>query len=243
MKKRLLSLSFDDLDREEWSAALRQALSEDGVCFLYTPNAEIAFRAEEDEAFRALLGRADYLSPDGDGVVLGAALWGNPLSHGKRAGVELGEEIARLCAEEGRGLFLYGGREGVAEEAANALRARYPSLSVVGTACGYGEGGKAVADRIRACGAEAALVCLGSPRQEEWIDRYGGESGARLLAGLGGSLDVYAGRTKRAPRVLRALRAEWLWRTACDPRRIGRLGAIPRFLLLCLRNRGKGEKG
>lgn len=242
MKHRLLSLSYDDLSAEEWVRRLRSAVNgvDAASAALYTPNAEIAYRCLKDPALSALIGRGDLIAPDGEGILLGAKLAGHPFCYPKRAGVELGATIAQICAEEGRSLFLFGGKTGTAERAAALLCEQYPGLVIAGCACGYGFDSDAIVRQIRRSGAAAVLVCLGSPMQEEWIDAHRADCGA-LLCGLGGSLDVYAGEVRRAPRVWIRLRLEWLWRGFCQPGRFWRMRDIPRFLWQCRKSRSRKD--
>ncbi len=242
MKQRFEQLTFTDLPRAGWERRLRGAILHGGCTLLMTPNAETVARAAKDPAFHALLSRADLLAPDGDGLLLGARLAGVSFRYGKRAGVELGVMIARICAAEGRTLFLFGGEKGVARRAAMRLHAAFPGLRLA-VHSGFDFDPARVADCVKASRADALLVCLGSPKQEEFMVTWGEKTGARLICGLGGSLDVYAGRVRRAPRALRAIKCEWLWRVMREPQRIRRLFPIPPFLWRCfaekLPKRGK----
>ena len=80
-------------------------------------------------------------------------------------------------------------------------------------------------------GAELVFVCLGAPKQELWMERWGKECGAGLLCGLGGSLDVFAGTVERAPRFWREHGLEWFYRLCKEPRRAGRMMKLPLFLI------------
>ena len=237
MKNTVLSLTFTDLPLSLWEKKIRSYLSSPAPHAIYTPNAEIAHRAQTDCDFCALLMRADALAPDGDGVILGGRLSKKTFRYGKRAGVALGIFTAKICAENGKSLFLFGGKEGVAKRAAIRLKKRFPDLIIAGTACGYGFDSRTIARQIKESGADAVLVCLGSPMQERWIDENKQETGASLLFALGGSLDVYAGDVRRAPKIWRVCKAEWLWRLIKDPTRLGRMRVIPKYLFLCARNR------
>ena len=242
MKRTLLSLDFDDFSKQEWEFRLKQALLSPNATTVYTLNAEIADRCARDPDFCALIARGNLIAPDGEGILLGGKLAGNSFRHGKRAGVELGLTVAGLCAKEGCSLYLFGGAEGVVEEAARRLCERFPSLIIAGCSAGFGFDPGAVAEKIRASGAGAVFVCLGSPTQERWIDQWKDESRASLLLGLGGSLDVYAGRVERAPKAWIDAKLEWLWRLLLQPKRFFRMTAIPHYLALCLREGQRKKK-
>lgn len=88
-----------------------------------------------------------------------------------------------------------------------------------------------MAEAIRTSGADCVFVCLGAPKQELWMAKHGAETGARLLCGLGGSLDVFAGVVERAPKFWSDHGLEWFYRLCKDPRRAGRMMKLPLFLV------------
>ena len=134
-------------------------------------------------------------------------------------------------AGTGRRLYLLGAAPGVAEQAAVNLRAKYPGLVVCGAHDGFFQDDASPAAAIKAARADVVFVCLGFPKQEKWIAAHGREAGARLYVGLGGSLDVFAGRVERAPESFQRLGLEWLHRLIKEPSRIGRMAKLPLFLV------------
>ena len=229
----------DDLTCAAMTASCFSLWKATGRCTVCTPNAVMLAGAARKPALRALLGSFDRSVADGDGLLLAARLTGVSLTCGKVAGVELGEALLAEAARRGLGVYLYGGRPGVAEEAAVKLKKKLPTLSVVGTRDGYGDEAEAAAAVARS-GASLILVCLGFPKQERWITTYGRRLGG-ILVGLGGSLDIYAGIKRRAPRLFRVLHLEWLWRIWREPRRarsaLVAMGLLFRLLLRRLKGR------
>jgi len=233
-------LPVDDLALPAMTSACFAIWKARGICTVFTPNAVMLASATREPSLLALLSAADLSAADGDGLLLAAGLTGVPLACGKVAGVELGKALLLEAARRGLGVYLYGGKPRVAERAAAKLSEEIGGLRIVGTCDGYGDEAEA-ARRIAASGADLILVCLGFPRQEQWIATHGRRLGG-ILIGLGGSLDVYAGVKRRAPRLFRTLRLEWLWRALREPRRwrailsaaafLFRLGL--RRLFLCL---------
>lgn len=179
---------------------------------------------------------ADLLIPDGIGVVLAARL----LHRARLArvpGVELMEEICRLAAGNGYGIFLYGAREEVSLEASAVLTRRYPGLKVVGRANGYvpQERMQDLVAQINASGAQILFLALGSPRQERWYARHSSElSTVRVCQGIGGSLDAVTGRVRRAPRLFCRLHLEWFYRLVKEPSRLRRQWVLPLFAVRVL---------
>ena len=224
-------IPFVNATKEEVLRLLCQRIEQGEKTAVFTPNAEIMQRSVEDASFRAVLLQGDMLVADGSGVLLASRILGTPVRE-KIPGVELGEV---LLASSERAVFFLGGKKGVAEKAAENLKAKYPALRIVGCRDGYfdreGEENEAVLAAIRQSGAEILFVCLGSPVQETWITKNR-EALPDMLAflALGGSLDVYAGAEKRAPKWMIRLHLEWLWRLIRHPDRLGRMGKIPRFL-------------
>ena len=148
-------------------------------------------------------------------------------------------------AESGERLYLLGAKPGVAEAAARNLEEKYPGLTICGTHDGYFKEDAPVVEAIRASGADAVFVCLGAPKQEYWMIEHGPATGAKLMAGLGGSLDVFAGVARRAPEAWQKLGLEWLYRLLREPRRIGRMARLPLFLVeaAAVRLKGDGDRG
>ena len=125
----------------------------------------------------------------------------------------------------------------VAEAAAEALRAKYPSLCLCGTHHGYfdktqgSSENQAVRSLLREAKPEILFVCFGAPAQERWISENTEEiPSLRLCMGLGGALDVWSGGVRRAPKFIQKCGFEWLWRALSEPKRFKRLATIPKFL-------------
>jgi N-acetylglucosaminyldiphosphoundecaprenol N-acetyl-beta-D-mannosaminyltransferase len=225
---------FDNVTLDEAAQLLRAAARENrsGVS-VFTPNSEIVQLCIEDASLRDRINDGGLIVPDGIGVIKAARILGTPLK-GKVAGVDLGRRVMAFAAEEGFPVALVGGKPGVAEDAAAAMQAEYPNLNVCLTADGYfkkeGEENEAVLSRIRESGARIVFICFGAPAQEKWIAANRDKlPGVNLLLGLGGSLDVYSGRVKRAPAVFVRLGLEWLYRLLKEPKRIGRMMNLPKF--------------
>lgn len=227
-------VDFAAVTPDEATAICTAMLDGDRVCTVFTPNAEIVQLCVEQPDYYDLYNSGDLVVPDGAGVVKAAKILGRPLP-GKVAGVELGERMLAVCAARGDGVYFLGAKPGVAEEAAKRMCSKYPGLSVVGTHDGYfkknGEESDAVVAAINASGAKLLLVCLGVPVQERWItDNREKLTAARVCMCLGGSLDVYAGVAQRAPKFFVDHSLEWFYRLMKEPKRIGRMMKLPKFL-------------
>lgn len=204
-------------------------------CWVVTPNAVMLDACRRDRAYAAMLNRATLSLADGAGVLLAARKQKTPLCE-RVAGIEFGEVLLREAAKNGLRVFLLGGGADVAERAAERLCQRFEGLTVCGTYWGYfqkeGEEDRRVTEYICSCRPDILLVCFGFPLQERWIEAHLDLlKNVRVVAGLGGSLDVWAGNVKRAPKLVSRLGLEWAWRMLLEPKRIKNLPAILRFAI------------
>ena len=227
----LCDVRIDDLTLEE---AVSEALScRDHPCTVFTPNAVMLNACRKDQALSALLNRATLSIPDGAGVLWAARRNGTPLRE-RIAGIDFGHALLSHAARSGLRVFLLGGKEGVAQRAAQRLSLQYPSLQICGAHTGYfqktGEENAEVLLRIQKARPHILFVCFGFPRQERWIDKnLPALSSLSLVAGLGGSLDVWAGEVKRAPKIIQSCGLEWAWRMLREPKRLKNLPALFSF--------------
>ncbi len=230
MRINVLGVGFDNVTMKEAVARGTELLGQPGAHYVVTPNPEIVEVCRENpEAMRAVNG-ADLVLADGIGVVKGARMLGTPLKT-KVPGIEFAAGLMEEMAAKGMSLYLLGAKPGVAETAGKRLAEKYPGLTIAGTHDGYFQDDGPVIEAIRNSGADAVFVCLGAPKQELWMARNGSATNARLLCGLGGSLDVFAGTVKRAPRFWSDHGLEWFYRLCKEPRRIGRMMKLPLFLV------------
>lgn len=241
LRTEILGVGFDDLTIEEAADRASALLEEEGFHYVVTPNPELVDRARREETFREALNGADLVLPDGIGVVYAARLLGRSLK-GRCPGIDFAGKLMERMARKGQRLYLLGAKPGVAEAAAARLEVRYPGLTICGVHDGYFQEDGPVVEDIRKAGADVVFVCLGFPKQEYWMVKNGPATGARLLAGLGGSLNVFAGVVERAPESWQRLGLEWLYRLTREPKRIGRMARLPLFLAAALGERGKEKK-
>ncbi len=198
---------------------------------VFTPGAAVSARAEKEPLLRALLCEADMLLADGSGCRLAARLCGcsPPV---RIAGIDFAEALLEMAGAWGARVFLYGGKAGVAVRAAERLKEKHPAL-VFASQDGYGDD---PIETVAAFRPHIVCVCLGVGMQEEWIAKNKEKLGCVCL-GLGGSLDVWSGDKKRAPRLWRRMGLEWAYRTLSEPKRVVRLLPLPRYFAKCLLSR------
>lgn len=230
MRINVLGVGFDNVLMIEAVARGVDMLSQPGAHYVVTPNPEIVEICRKNpEAMRAVNG-ADLVLADGIGIIKGARILGTPLK-ARNPGIEFAAYLMKEMAEKGLSLYLLGAKPGVAEAAGKRLAEKYPGLKIAGTHDGYFQEDGPVIEDIRRSGADCVFVCLGAPKQELWMAKHGEATRARLLCGLGGSLDVFAGVVERAPKFWSDHGLEWFYRLCKNPRRAGRMMKLPLFLV------------
>ncbi len=241
MKLDVMGLQFDNVTMDEALARADAFLSGDKTVCVVTPNAEIAYEALHDASLQKLLNSADLMLPDGAGVVLASKLLKTPLKE-KVAGVDFAAGLLRLLAKNQQSVFLLGAKPGVAETAAEKMVQMTPGLRIAGLHDGYFTDEAPIIAQINESGADVLFVCLGSPKQELFMQRYRQALGVKIMIGLGGSLDAFAGTVKRAPQWMIRMNLEWLYRLIKEPKRFGRMLRLPKYLFAVMKTRISGRK-
>lgn len=241
MKQNILGIRFDNLTLNQAAEAGAALLCQEGFHYVVTPNPEFILAAEKDREFRDVLNRADLVLPDGIGVVYSAKILGTPLK-GRVPGIDFAGRMLSVLNERGGRLFLLGARPGVAERAGENILARHPNIVLCGVQDGYFKDETAVVRQVAEAKPDLLFVCLGAPKQEKWMARWGVHTGARLAVGLGGALDVLAGNVERAPESWQKAGLEWAYRLIKEPKRAGRMARLPLVLAKAAKERVFGGK-
>lgn len=239
MRIEVMDIPFDNVTMEEALDAAEKLLEKPGAAYGVTPNSEIVYEAMFDSSLRQILCQADLVLPDGAGVVLGAKILGTPLKQ-KVAGIEFGYNLMNRLKDTDKTFYFLGGKPGVAELAARKMQEKYPGLSICGTGDGYFQDETQVIAAINEKKPDVLLVCLGAPKQELFMANHREDLQVGLMMGLGGSLDGFAGTAKRAPRWMIRMNLEWFYRLLKEPRRLGRMMRLPKFLWRVVLRRMKG---
>lgn len=233
----LLGVPLDPVTADGAVQRLQDCLGEAKQRHVATPNNEMLVEAHRNPAFHALLCQTDLNLPDSTGLILAARLSGQYLPE-RVTGVDT---MQRLCAalSEEHSVFLLGAAEGVAEEAARCLSKENPGLKIAGTYAGSPREADSteIIRRINQAAPHLLFVAYGAPAQDMWIAKHLKDlPSVRVAMGVGGAFDFIAGKQKRAPKFLRFLGLEWLWRFVQEPRRWPRMWrAVVVFPWLCMR--------
>lgn len=228
---RVLGVDIDNLDLGGAVKKAEEILLLKTPGMMVTPNPEMIMAAQEDLELTGIINNASVSIADGVGLMIAGRIIGKRF-RSRIAGIDLMLKLADISRDKGYRLFLLGGREGVAEKAAANLRA-----NIAGTFHGYSMNDRLAVDMIKKAHPDILFVGLGSPKQEKWAAKHLKELGVPLVMCVGGSLDVIAGRVRRAPLFMRKVGLEWLWRLITEPRRWRRMMVLPVFLVRVVRSR------
>lgn len=198
--------------------------------FVVTANPEILMYAREHQDYQRVLQQADYITPDGIGVIQGAKILGTPLPE-RITGYDTLLALLRWGGQTHRRIFLLGAKPAVLKTVTEKVARDYPGVVIAGACDGYYDDEAAVVEQIVAAKPDMIFIATGFPKQEFFIAKYR-QRYAALWMGVGGSFDVLAGAVKRAPQFWQNHHIEWLYRLIQEPSRFKRMLVLPRYLRL-----------
>lgn len=199
--------------------------------------------SQDDADLRAIHNAAGMVTPDGMPMVWSAHHAGADFVE-RVYGPDLMLEVARVGAERGWTFYLYGGKDGVAEQLAANLTRWYPGLEVVGWTCPpfrplTSDEDAVVVEQINAADPDVVWVGLSTPKQERWMAGHVGRVNAPVMVGVGAAFDMHTGSVRQAPPRMQRAGLEWLFRLTQEPRRLWQryLRNNPRFVARIIRRR------
>jgi len=226
----ILGVRIDRVNLTDAQNKVLDFLKEDKLHMIFTPNSEIIMAVQKDQHLMDVLNNADMLIADGIGVVYASKILGKPLPE-RVAGFDLASRLIPILANNHYSLYIFGGAPGVAEIAKAKLEEKNPGLRIVGVHDGYFDSQKEqeIINDINSKKPDVLFVCLGAPKQEKWIYEHREQLHVKVCMGIGGSVDVFAGKAKRAPEIYQKLGLEWFYRLMKEPWRYKRMLALPKF--------------
>ena len=202
-------------------------------------NPEILFNGLNDEKLNSTFNAEDaIIIPDGVGTVIASKLVKDPVKE-KIAGIEVMYEVLLQSVKEGKGIYLLGAEEDVLQSCVKNIKRDIKGINIVGAHNGFFDlnNCEELINDIKSKNPWAIFVAMGSPRQEKFINLIKDDTNCKVYMGVGGSFDIFAGKLTRAPKWMQKLGLEWVHRVVREPWRIKRLGSIPKFLFLVVKNR------
>lgn len=229
MKKNVLGIKINDINIDQATSVVLGWLKTNIKYYIVTTNPEIIVMAQKDPQLKKMINNADLSIPDGTGLRLTTdVVCYTP-------GMDLMEELIKQSSDYGFTIGFLGGKKGVAEEAAKCLRKKYPEIKIVFAESG-GEVNKEgeMTTTYRLPNIDLLFVAFGQPKQEKWIAKNMPNIPVKVAIGVGGSLDYLSGKVIRAPKLIRQLGFEWLFRLILQPWRIKRQLALLEYLRLIM---------
>ncbi len=230
-KANILDIGVATFNMQETVQYIEKLIAERTPSLIATANAEMLMLTKQDQNFKEILQKAELVVPDGAGTVWAANYLGEKMPE-RVAGYDLVQELLAIAPRKKWRVYFFGSAPGIAEQAKVKAEVKYRGVEIVGVRNGYfseADNSDIVAD-IRAKKPDILLVALGVPKQEKWLFKYKDELAVPVSIGVGGTFDVMAGAVKRAPVWMQKAKLEWLFRGLLQPKRIGRLMALPKFV-------------
>lgn len=223
----ILGVKINDITMDQVVKKVEEWLEGEGKHQIVTTNPEFVMTAQEDEVFRKIINDADLSVPDGAGLKLGGRVKNTV------PGVDLMEKLCGLAAEKGFTVGFLGGLDDVADKTAECLQKKYPNLKV-SFANSVGKIADDGTTEVELPTTDILFVAFGYPRQDKWIAHNIKKIPVKVAMGVGGSFDYISGKVMRAPKFLRAIGMEWLFRLIYQPWRIKRQIKLLKYVWLVM---------
>lgn len=234
MKADILGIKIDDISMDEAVERVRGWLSKGGKYYIVTPNPEIIVAAQADDGYKRILSEADLSIPDG----VGLRLFGGVKN--RVTGADLAEELINLSCDKGYAIGFLGGRDGIAKRTKECLERQYQTISIEFAESGGrfdSEGNSLSEKKLTIPPLDILFVGLGQGKQEKWIAKNKNLFPVKVFMVVGGTLDYLSGSVPRAPKFMRRLGLEWLFRLILEPWRIKRQLSLLEYIWLLTRER------
>lgn len=241
--KEVLGYDFVNNTMDELVTEIDTRLSNSEKTFIVTANPEIITYAQSESSYEKVLKNADYIIPDGIGIIMASKILQNPLQE-RLTGFDLMERLLQLSNQKNYRIYLFGTKPQVIGLTAANMKKKYPHINIVGYHHGYfkEKDQMKIVNEIQEKKPDLVFVGRGFPKQEKWISENFDHFNKGIFIGIGGCLNVWAGVDKRAPKVWRDLNLEWVYRFIKHPSRYKRMMAIPIFLKRVLVQEFKSTK-
>lgn len=230
----IMDVKFINEKKEVLLEKIKEAVEEKNKQFIVTANPEIIMKTREDESYKKTIKSADYIVPDGIGIILAAKRNKTPIKE-RIPGVELMELMLEYANENQKTCYFLGAEELINKKLVKKVSIKYPQLNIGGFHHGFFElDDLNIVEDVKKSDADFVFVALGFPRQETWIKTHYDNFNKGIFMGVGGSFDVLSDTLKRAPNIWIKLNLEWLYRIIKQPSRILRSIVIIKFIIIML---------
>jgi N-acetylglucosaminyldiphosphoundecaprenol N-acetyl-beta-D-mannosaminyltransferase len=218
---KLFGVAVDALTMAQTVDRCRALVRRGGVHQHVVLNAAKVVDMASDQRLLDIVRSCAVVNADGASIVWASRVLGRRLPE-RVAGIDLFVALVAAAEQDGSSVFFLGARSPVVTRVADVMRERHPRLLIAGYADGYWQNDKEIVDLVRRARPDYLFLAVPSPRKEYWLSEHLQKLDVPLVMGVGGSFDVIAGVTSRAPRWMQNVGMEWLWRLAQEPRRMWR---------------------
>ena len=226
---KILGVKIDPVDYQETIEKIGEFIVSQNPHHLVTLNPEMIVTAQKDREFKRILNDSDLNTPDGFGIRLALKKIHHLSLQENVTGVDLTYKLADISQTKKWKIYLVGAGRGIAQKTAKNLLKKYPKARIVGATQ------EPDLDDIKKKKPDIFLLAFGPPKQEKWIYEHKNELKIPVTIGVGGTFDYISGKIKRAPKWMRTLGLEWLYRLIQQPSRAPRIfNAVVKFPLLVL---------
>ena len=230
MSVELLGFNIDTYNFDEAIAKARELIDGKSVAQVVTINPEMFEFADKNSDFANIIKEAEMVIPDGVGVKI--ALKINGINTCRIPGIDFAKKLLKEAAINNIPVAIIGAKEEIITSAIDKLQQEINGLNIVYYHNGYFDNDEEIYNNLKIKNPKLILVAMGAPKQEEFIYNAKKSIKPALMIGIGGSLDVWSGKVKRAPKLFQALGLEWLYRTISQPARIKRIfPTLPMFII------------
>ena len=176
---------------------------------------------EKDPELREIVNSCPLINADGASIIWAAKKLHVPVTT-RVTGIDLFLRLVEEAAKNGYKIYLFGAKQEVVEKVQSIFTEQYPALQIAGVRNGYfkPEDEEQIVANMAASGADMMFVAYSSPKKEYWVHKYLDQLNIPFVMGVGGSFDVVAGVTRRAPKVWQNLGLEWFYRFIQEPKRL-----------------------
>ncbi|QNQ80897.1 WecB/TagA/CpsF family glycosyltransferase [Lactobacillus sp. PV034] len=237
-KVEVLGINFDNYSLEQFKNKLISRIDSRLSTFIVTANPEIVMLAQKDKRFLKIINsKADIVTADGIGIVLAGKMQKTPINE-RVTGYDLFVWLLHVANLRKLKVYLIGAKPEVIQAVKNKIDSEYSNIELVGYEDGYfTDDLDKVANRIAAKKPDMVFAAIGFPRQEQLLSILRKNNLPAIMMGVGGSFDVFSGKTKRAPLIFQKAHLEWFYRLLKEPTRFKRMLVLPQFVLEVRRNK------
>lgn len=238
--KRLFNIEFVNHTFDDFISILKNRLMEEKKTFVITANPISVNTSKENESFKNAMLSADFVTPDGVGILLAAKMLNNRVTE-RIAGYDVMVRLLLIANEQHSKIYLYGAHPDVLKLTVKQINQLYPNIKMCGYMDGYSNEQDDLINQIKTHRPDLIFVALGVPKQEVWIHNHIHTFEKGIFIGVGGSFDVLSGTINRAPTFFQKVGLEWLYRMVSQPSRLTRLVFVPKFFVHVIKEKFKSS--